>query len=99
MRTNFVLIDSQNVKPEYLERLKHDHFRVVVFVGANLKRLNFPIVSALQSLGSNRKVVWNCSPLKLSASDALTTGRASKERRRGKRTKAASCDCRRRRTR
>lgn len=53
MRTNFVLIDSENVKPEYIERLKYEHFRVVVFVGANLKRLDFPIVNALQSLGSN----------------------------------------------
>ena len=53
MRTNFVLIDSENVKPEYIERLQQEHFRVLVFVGANLKRLNFPIVNAVQSLGSN----------------------------------------------
>lgn len=57
MRTNFVLIDSENVKPEYLEKLKHEHFRVLVFVGANLKRLDFPIVNALQSLGSNGSYV------------------------------------------
>jgi hypothetical protein len=57
VRTNFVLIDSENVKPEYIERLKHEHFRVVVFVGANLKRLDFPIVAALQSLGSNGSYV------------------------------------------
>jgi PIN domain-containing protein len=53
MRTNFVLIDSENVKPEYIEKLKHEHFRVVVFVGPHLKRLDFPIVNAIQSLGSN----------------------------------------------
>jgi hypothetical protein len=57
MRTNFVLIDSENVKPEYIERLKHEHFRVVVFVGANLKRLDFPIVNAVQSLGGNGEYV------------------------------------------
>ena len=57
MRTNFVLIDAENVKPEYIERLKHEHFRVVVFVGSNLKRLDFPIVNALQSLGSNGSYV------------------------------------------
>lgn len=57
MRTNFVLIDSENVKPEYIQRLKHEHFRVVVFVGANLKRLDFPIVNAVQSLGSNGSYV------------------------------------------
>lgn len=57
MRTNFVLIDSENVKPEYIERLKHEHFRVVVFVGASLKRLDFPTVNAVQSLGSNGSYV------------------------------------------
>lgn len=57
MRTNFVLIDSENVRPEYIERLKHEHFRVVVFVGANLKRLDFPIVNAVQALGSNGSYV------------------------------------------
>ena len=57
MRTNFVLIDSENVKPEFIEKLKHDHFRVVIFVGANLTRLNFPVVNAVQSLGSNGSYV------------------------------------------
>ncbi len=57
MRTNFVLIDSENVKPEYIEKLKHEHFRVVVFVGANLKRLDFALVNAVQSLGSNGSYV------------------------------------------
>jgi hypothetical protein len=57
VRTNFVLIDSENVKPEYIEKLKHEHFRVIVFVGANRKWLNFPIVNAVQSLGSNGSYV------------------------------------------
>ena len=57
MRTNFVLIDSENVKPEYIEKLNHEHFRVVVFVGANLKRLDFAIVNAVQSLGSNASYI------------------------------------------
>ena len=43
MRTNFVLIDSENVKPEYIEKLKHEHFQVIVFVGPHLKRLDFAI--------------------------------------------------------
>jgi hypothetical protein len=57
VRTNFVLIDSENVKPEYIEKLKQEHFRVYVFVGANLKKLDFPIAKALQSLGSNGSYV------------------------------------------
>jgi hypothetical protein len=57
VRTNIVLIDSENVKPESIEKLKHEHFRVVVFVGANQKRLDFAIVNALHSLGSNGSYV------------------------------------------
>ena len=57
MRINFVLIDSENVKLEYIEKLKHEHFRVVLFVGANLNQLSFPIVNAVQSLGSNGSYV------------------------------------------
>ena len=57
MRTNFVLIDSENVKPEYIEKLKHEHFQVIVFVGPHLKRLDFAIVNAIQSLGSNGSYV------------------------------------------
>jgi len=62
LRTNFVLIDSENVKPEYIEKLRHDPFRVVVFVGAHLKRLDFPRVNAVQSLGSNGSYVQVSSP-------------------------------------
>lgn len=56
MRTNIVLIDLENVKPESIEKLKHEHFRVVVFVGTNQK-LDFPIVNAVHSLGSNGSYV------------------------------------------
>lgn len=57
MRTNIVLIDSENAKPESIEKLKHDHFRVVVFLGANQKRIDVPIVTAVHSLGSNGSYV------------------------------------------
>ena len=35
MRTNYVLIDFENVQPESLVGLQQDHFKVLVFVGAN----------------------------------------------------------------
>lgn len=57
MRTNIVLIDSENLKPESIEKLKHEHFRVVVFVGKNQKRIDVPIVTAMHSLGSNGSYV------------------------------------------
>ena len=57
MRTNFVLIDSENVKPESIEKLKHEHFRVVVFLGANQKRIDSAIVIAVHSLGAKGSYV------------------------------------------
>jgi hypothetical protein len=57
VRTNIVLIDSENVKPVSIEKLKHEHFRVVVFVGPHQKRLDFPVVNAVHSLGSNGSYV------------------------------------------
>jgi len=62
MRTNFVLIDSENVKPEYIEKLKHEHFRVIVFVGPHLKRLDFAVANAIQSLGANGSYVQLSRP-------------------------------------
>lgn len=57
MRTNIVLIDSENVKPESIEKLTYEHFRVMVFVGKNQTRLDFALVHAVQSLGSNGKFI------------------------------------------
>ena len=57
MRTNFVLVDSENVKPESIEKLKHEHFRVVVFLGANQTRIDTAIALAVHSLGANGSYV------------------------------------------
>lgn len=57
MRTNIVLIDSENVQPDSIEKLRHDHFRVFVFVGANQKRIDIPVAKAVQALGANGEYV------------------------------------------
>ena len=57
MRINIVLIDSENVKPESIEKLKHEHVRVVVFLGASQKRIDSAIVIAVHSLGANGSYV------------------------------------------
>ena len=57
MRTNFVLIDSENMEPESIEKLKHEHFQVLVFVGTNQKRLDSAMVIAVHALGSNGSYV------------------------------------------
>lgn len=51
MRTNYVLIDYENVQPDALHRLADEHFKVIVFVGANQSKLSFETAAALQKLG------------------------------------------------
>jgi len=41
MRINYVLIDFENVQPESLAVLQQDHFKVMVFVGANQTKVPF----------------------------------------------------------
>jgi hypothetical protein len=50
MRTNYVMIDFENVQPESLAGLQGDHFKVMVFVGANQGSIPFAIVDAMQAL-------------------------------------------------
>ena len=51
MRTNYVLIDYENVQPNSLAGLDAEHFRVLVFVGASQSKLTFELASAIQKLG------------------------------------------------
>lgn len=57
MRSNVVLIDFENVQPEAFGALAQDHFRVLVFVGANQTKLPFEVASSLQRLGSRAEYV------------------------------------------
>ncbi|MGN6707715.1 MAG: PIN domain-containing protein [Rhodanobacter sp.] len=57
MRTNYVLIDYENVQPAALSALDKEFFKVYVFVGANQAKVNFDVVEALQRLGPNGRYV------------------------------------------
>lgn len=57
MRTNYVLIDYENVQPTSLAVLDAEHFRVLVFVGASQSKLSFETAIALQKLGANAEYV------------------------------------------
>ena len=52
MRTNYVLIDFENLQPELLEALDLEHFRVMVFMGANQSKVPVDFASQLQRLGT-----------------------------------------------
>ena len=57
MRINYVLIDFENVQPESLAGLQQDHFKVMVFVGANQTKVPFEVAQALQAMGGKAEYV------------------------------------------
>ncbi len=57
MRTNYVLIDYENVQPNSLAGLDAEHFRVLVFVGANQNKVTFEMAAAIQKLGPRAEYV------------------------------------------
>lgn len=57
MRTNYVLIDYENVLPSALSILEKERFRVIVFVGASQSKVAFDIATQLQSLGPSASYV------------------------------------------
>ena len=57
MRTNYVLIDYENVQPTSLAGLDADHFRVLVFVGASQNKLTFDTAAAVQKLGARAEYI------------------------------------------
>ena len=57
MKTNYVLIDYENVQPEAMAVLNQDHFKVLVFVGANQTKVAFDVASALQHMGERAEYI------------------------------------------
>ncbi len=57
MRTNFILIDYENVHLEALAGLDAEHFKVILFVGANQTKLPFDLAAAVQKMGSRAEYV------------------------------------------
>ncbi len=57
LKTNYVLIDYENVQPEAMAVLNRDHFKVLVFVGANQAKVTFEVASALQQMGDRAEYV------------------------------------------
>ena len=57
MRIHYVLIDFENVQPESLAGLQQDHFKVLVFVGANQTKIPFKVAQAMQTMGAKAEYV------------------------------------------
>ena len=57
MRTNFVLIDMENVRPENLGLLTGGQFKVKVFAGSQQKNVSIDMAQALQPFGAEAEYV------------------------------------------
>lgn len=57
MKTNYVLIDYENVQPANLILLAGEHFKVKVFLGANQAKLPVELAVAMQGLGERGEYV------------------------------------------
>ena len=57
MRTNYVLIDHENVQIEALPELDAEHFKVLIFIGANQNKLAFELVDPVQKMGNRAEYV------------------------------------------
>lgn len=57
MRSNYVLIDYENVQPQSLAGLHADHFKVLLFMGANQTKVPFEVADAMQRLGERAQYV------------------------------------------
>lgn len=57
MRTNYVLIDYENVQPTALAALEKEHFKVIVFIGASQTKVNYGVADTLQRLGPNARYI------------------------------------------
>lgn len=56
-RTNFVLVDFENVQPKDIGLLKDGPFKVKVFLGPNQPKIPVSLATALQSLGDNAEYI------------------------------------------
>src|SRR5262245_10004901 len=57
LKTNYLLIDYENVQPKSLSVLNGHPFKVIVFLGANQAKVPVEFASALQPLGINAEYV------------------------------------------
>lgn len=57
MRTNYVLIDYESVQPTSLAVVDHEHFKTLVFIGAQQNKVPTEFAEALQRMGHRAEYV------------------------------------------
>lgn len=56
-KTNYVLIDFENVQPESLGQLDHDYFKLLVFVGASQGKVPYDMAASLHRFGDRMEYI------------------------------------------
>jgi PIN domain len=57
LKTNYILIDYESLQPDAMTELDREHFKVVVFVGANQTKLRYDTATALHRMGSRANYI------------------------------------------
>lgn len=57
MRTNYILVDYENVQPKDIGLLQSGPFKVKVFLGPNQAKIPVSLASSLQALGANAEYI------------------------------------------
>ena len=57
MKTNYILIDFENIQPKNLELLKGGPFKIKVFIGHNQTKLPLEVALSLQPFGSDAEYI------------------------------------------
>ena len=57
MRTNYVLIDYESVRPASIAVLEQECFKVMIFVGEKQAKVSFEVAASLQRLGARAAYV------------------------------------------
>jgi hypothetical protein len=57
MRTNYFLIDYENVQPEAIDALDQEYFKVMMFVGSKQTKMPFEVVAVLQRMAERAKYI------------------------------------------
>ncbi|WP_036253863.1 PIN domain-containing protein [Methylobacter sp. BBA5.1] len=57
LRTNYILIDYENVQPPSISIISEHPFRVLLFVGANQNKIPIELATSMHALGSNAEYI------------------------------------------
>jgi hypothetical protein len=57
VKTNYILIDYENIQPTDIAVLDQEHVKIMIFLGANQAKISVEVASALQRMGSRAEYV------------------------------------------